>query len=170
MTRGKTNTFYFINDFKFKHVSFDKVEKTRPFKGENPIIRDKFQKKKKSNLKISSRICYFFECLMKYHTHVCFKRKRKLFVKYGYFKIVVYFMFVFYFVDSLKHLAGKNTKSLYTLAHLRTLRSKIILHKIPRFNSFVIIIHFFIQKQTKSLDKYYIYIVHYTLDTFIILH
>lgn len=76
MTKVKTNTFYFINDFKFKHVSFDEVEKIRPFKGENPIIRDKFRKKK-SNLKISSRICYFFECLMKYHTHVCFKTKQK---------------------------------------------------------------------------------------------
>jgi hypothetical protein len=45
MTREKTNTFYFVSDFKFKHVSFDEVEKVRPFKGENPIIQDKFQKK-----------------------------------------------------------------------------------------------------------------------------
>lgn len=75
MTRVRTNTFYFIKNFKFKHVSFDEVGKVRPFKGENPIVRDKLRKKIKSNLKISSRICYFFECLMKYHTHVRFKTK-----------------------------------------------------------------------------------------------
>lgn len=45
MTRVKTNTFYFINDFKFKHVSFDEVGNVLPFKGENPIVRDKPRKK-----------------------------------------------------------------------------------------------------------------------------
>lgn len=64
---------------------------------------------------------------MKYHTHVYFKtkqnkRKRKLFVKYGYFEIVVYFMSVFYFVDSLKHLAEKKyevTVHINTFANIK---------------------------------------------------
>jgi len=47
MTGVKTNTFYFIKDFKFKHVSFDEVGKVRPFKGENPIVGDKLRKKNK---------------------------------------------------------------------------------------------------------------------------
>lgn len=90
------------------------------------------------------------------------KRKQKLFVKYGYFKIVVCFMSGFYFVDSLKHLMEKKIRNHCThLVHLRTLRSKTILHNIPRLNPFVIIIHFCIQKQTKSLDRDYL---HYTLS------
>lgn len=72
-------------------------------------------------------------------------------------------MSVFYFVDSLKYLMEKKIRNHCThLVHLRTLRSKTILHNIPRLNPFVIIIHFCIQKQTKSLDRDYL---HYTLGT-----
>lgn len=38
---NKNTSFYFLNDLKFKHVTFDEVEKVRPFKGKNPIAQNK---------------------------------------------------------------------------------------------------------------------------------
>lgn len=72
--------YSFRRHLKFKHVTFDGAGKVWPFKGKNPIFQASFlvekkRKKEKCNLKISSRICYFFECLTKYHTRVRFEMK-----------------------------------------------------------------------------------------------